>query len=387
MRALTTDWKRFRNSPAPDSLDDLRDAFEAAGGELISLSQALGTPVPSSDEPGHVPALASPTADRTPRAQAGPPPVTAPRTATERPTASQIVRASRTLDELVLGLGSHWKEFQRRYAPEKLDDVTSSLKAALVRAEVLLAALVTAANDADPGRGGKSPHRAAPDGEIEARRTALGSLLWRISSDWQHLRTQPTPDRIGVLRDEIREALSQAEGLASTLLTALAADTAVGPTEPPSAVDAVRFYPYRDGFTGTYNREGFDAVTGAELKRCRRFQRPFGLILIEAAPTELEGLRRRVSVIGNELRTYDILSRYVDRLIAIGLPEAEPGETRRVAARVLLALKTNVGFAETDRMGVAVMPGDAETLSGLIAVARERMALVSDPQPGQGLQA
>ena len=290
-----------------------------------------------------------------------------------KPSASEIVRASRALDALVTGLSGRWKEFQRRYAPEQLDGVEASLQEALARAEVLLAAVTSAAMD-DPE--GDSTHETArpvaADGELEARRKALDALLWRISSDWQYLRRHPTPDRIGVLRDQIGEALAHAKGLGYTLVAALAAGTA-RPVEPPSAVDAVRFYPYRDGFTGTYNREGFDAVAGAELKRCRRYGRSFGLVLLEAAPTELEGLRRRVSVISGELRGYDILARYVDRIIVIGLPEAGAGETRRVAARVMRALQANVGFAEADRLALAVMPDDEETLSGLVATARDRL--------------
>lgn len=370
MRALAEDWKRFRTTPDPHALRELNEAFAAASRKLAELSHELGG---GKDDGRPVDAVRSIVEAEVP------PPDPSPATSAGRPTASEIVRASRRLDGLVMGLAGRWKEFQRRYAPEQLSNLEENLRSALARADVLAAAIIPDAED-HPGSvdGADAIRTVPPDGELEARRKALDAILWRITSDWQHLRKRPTSDRMGVLRDQIREALLHAEGLSHTLGSALAAGGQVGPVEAPAATDAVRFYPYRDGFTGTYNRAGFDGVAGAELKRCRRYERPFGLIMVEAAPTELEGLRRRIAVISEELRAYDILARYVDRSIVIGLPETTAGETRRVAVRVMRALHENVGFAGSDRIGLAVMPDDEDTLSGLMATARRRIEASAD---------
>jgi len=137
--------------------------------------------------------------------------------------------------------------------------------------------------------------------------------------------------------------------------------------------DGVRFLPYRDPFTGVYNREGFDALAEAELKRCRRYDRGFGLLVLEISPPDLAGLQRAVATARAELREYDLIARYVDDLVFIGVPEGGGGATRRVASRVLKALRAGGMGTWFRQLSYAILPDDGSTLSGLIHTARERL--------------
>ncbi|MEN8144360.1 MAG: hypothetical protein ABFS14_05355, partial [Gemmatimonadota bacterium] len=130
---------------------------------------------------------------------------------------------------------------------------------------------------------------------------------------------------------------------------------------------------YRDGFTGAYNREGFDVRAGAELKRCRRHKRPFGLLLMRVEASDLEELRRRIEVIQEDLRDYDLLSRYVDQFIVVGLPESEREGALAVAKRVKLALRDAGLDHPADRLAFASCPDDGQTLSSLLTVAERRL--------------
>jgi GGDEF domain-containing protein len=136
--------------------------------------------------------------------------------------------------------------------------------------------------------------------------------------------------------------------------------------------DAVRFAPYRDAFTGLYNRQGFDALAGAELKRCRRYSRSFGLLLIETQPSDLAELRNTIGTLQALLRGYDLISRYSDRRLAVGLPEAHGAQTRRIAARLLRALQSE-GRSSVRHLSYALLPEDGVTLAALFEQAEERL--------------
>jgi GGDEF domain-containing protein len=210
----------------------------------------------------------------------------------------------------------------------------------------------------------------------EAETGSLDALLTRIRDDWQSLRREPAADRAGILRSELAEARRRAERVQAQLRSGASG----GRSERDSAhyltgvKEAVRFGPYRDAFTGLYNREGFDVLAGAELKRCRRYSRSFGLLLLEIQSTDLDELRATIGTLQSLLRGYDLVSRYSDRLIAVGLPETNPADTRRIAARLLRALES-AGQRSLRRLSYALMPDDGATLSAMFEQAEQRLTV------------
>ena len=84
-------------------------------------------------------------------------------------------------------------------------------------------------------------------------------------------------------------------------------------------------------------------------------------------------LRAMLATLQSLLRGYDLLSRYADRLVVVGLPETDAAETRRIAARLLRALETS-NQESVRRLSYALMPDDGATLSALIERAEGRLS-------------
>jgi GGDEF domain-containing protein len=175
---------------------------------------------------------------------------------------------------------------------------------------------------------------------------------------------------MAVVRDELRAARRATTELlrSDALATADPEEVAylAGSREP------VGFPAYRDAYTGAFNREGFSALAGAELKRCRRYDRPFGLVLIEFEPTDLRALRDLLSGVRSEMRAYDLIARLGDREVALALPEADPRATRRIVARLLRRLGSEQPAGHLRSLTYALMPSDGGTLGDLLDVARAR---------------
>jgi GGDEF domain-containing protein len=278
-----------------------------------------------------------------------------------------VVEAGRTLDHVLAEVNRAWGFLRREPDPTGLGGLADRLARAEAAAAVLSRALTPSdwlsADEAprpDRKRGGASPEAGS-----------LDAVLSRIRDDWQNLRRDPAPDRAGILRGELAEARRLTEALGSQMMS---------PHPPDSETaryltgmdDAVRFAPYRDAFTGLYNRQGFDALAGAELKRCRRYSRSFGLLLIETQPSDLAELRNTIGTLQALLRGYDLISRYSDRRLAVGLPEAHGAQTRRIAARLLRALQSE-GRSSVRHLSYALLPEDGVTLAALFEQAEERL--------------
>ncbi|MGI9038447.1 MAG: hypothetical protein ACR2GQ_06260, partial [Gemmatimonadota bacterium] len=95
--------------------------------------------------------------------------------------------------------------------------------------------------------------------------------------------------------------------------------------------------------------------------------------LLEVQPADLDELRGTIGTLQSLLRGYDLVSRYSDRLIAVGLPETNPADTRRIAARLLRALE-GAGQRSLRRLSYALMPDDGATLSAMLEQAEQRLA-------------
>ena len=333
---LQKGWQAFRGDPRPERLEEFREAFARTDRALGKLAERLGA------------------------GESGPPPADP-----FRADARSVVEAGRTLDQALTEISRAWGFLRREPDPDGLGGLADRLARAEAAAALLRRALP--ASEGSPGGAEREP----PSGHAAAGAGSLDTLLSRIRDDWQHLRREPAADRAGVLRGELAEARRLAEALRHRLQK----------DEPDESTaryltgmdDSVRFVPYRDAFTGLYNREGFDTLAGAELKRCRRYSRSFGLLMIETRATDLAELRGAIATLRSLLRGYDLVSRYSDRRLVVGLPETDDAETRQIAARLLRALEVD-GRSPVSRLSYALMPEDGATLASLMQAAERGLS-------------
>ena len=139
-----------------------------------------------------------------------------------------------------------------------------------------------------------------------------------------------------------------------------------------------RYPPFRDQDTGLHSREGFDAVASGELKRCRRYERTFSLLLLQLTERDIDGLRRAAGVVRRSLRESDLAGRHVDRTLAVALPETSLEEARGVARRLVSGLERVGAWSEEGHLGIAGHPFDGETLLALFDTARGQLSLASN---------
>ena len=353
LRRLRRDWRSFRDEPTPETLSDVRVRSRRFADALESLSLA-GGPDAASD-----PALGGDTSRGY--------------VARERPAPRVVVSTSREIDAKIWEAAQRWKAVLDGDSGPDLDRLASALQGAADRVVTLIVALGGSQPPHRPTHISSSITAGNASASIEGAAAELAGMLWRLQADWQQVRGAPNVDRLRLLMESFVAAADVAARLRELR-------GHVGESRFRQALrvgrlltDGVGFLPYRDPFTGIYNREGFDALAAAELKRCRRYGRGFGLLVLEISAPNLRGLRRAVATSRAELREYDLIARYVDDLIMIGVPEGGSGATRRVASRVLRALRTGDMGAWFQRLSYATMPEDGSTLSGLIHTARDRL--------------
>jgi GGDEF domain-containing protein len=351
LRRLRGDWRSFRDHPSPRTLSDLRRQTSTFAVGLDSLLEEAARP--STERP---PVASSPAAPRR-----------------DRPAPRDVVRASREIDALIWATTSGWREALAGREEEHLSSMADALQRSAERCATLIVALGGTVTRSGGTWGGVARQADPTEGSIEDLATELEGMLWKVQADWQYLRGGPTPDRLHLLMDSLESAASTTTALLDLGRRAGGARFRRALRIGRQLNEGVRFLPYRDPFTGAYNREGFDALAEAELKRCRRYGRPFGLLALEISPPNLPGMKRLVATARAELREYDLVARYVDDLILVGVPEGGAGPTRRVASRLLRALRAEDMSGWFRRLSYAASPEDGSTLGGLVRSVRERL--------------
>src|SRR5205823_2636740 len=140
-----------------------------------------------------------------------------------------------------------------------------------------------------------------------------------------------------------------------------------------------------DPKTGLYNARHFAQVIQSELNRARRFGRPLTLVMADldllreinntyghlAGDEVLRGIAR---VFRQELRHYDVPSRFGGEEFSILLPETDPEEAMEIAERVRRAVAaqrfdvetSNEPIKATISMGIASFPRDAQEVNELV---------------------
>jgi GGDEF domain-containing protein len=353
LRRLRNEWRSFRDQPSRETLSEVRRRTRRFSEALEQLGLSV-------DQPG-APVLAGASVS-----DSG----DVPR---DRPTPRDVVAASRDLDAKVWEATRRWKSVLDGEGSGDLGGLVTVLETSAERSATLIVALGGSVSPSLTGASSRDVGLDSPEVAIEGFASELAGMLWRLQADWHQVRRSPNPDRLRLLHESFHVAARTAAGLRD--LRGRVGDSRfrrllrVG----RQLTDGVHFLPYRDSFTGAYNREGFNALAEAELKRCRRYGRRFGLLVLEISPPHLAGLRRAVATARAELREYDLIARYVDDLILIGVPEGGPGPTRRVASRVLKALRAEDMGPWFRRLAYATLPEDGSTLGGLIEEARARL--------------
>jgi GGDEF domain-containing protein len=196
-------------------------------------------------------------------------------------------------------------------------------------------------------------------------------MLWRITSDWQHLQRAPSPDRIALLCDKLERASDEVRRLAADIEDASLRTVPDAPQAATAPLSDAGHPPFRDPVTGSLSREGFDVLVIGELKRSRRYRRPFTLLLVEAREGDSRGLAEALERVTSVLRGSDFVGRYVDRLIAVGLPETSSEAALVAARRVMRSMPVRPG-EQAPRFGLASLPEDGRTLAELAALARRQ---------------
>jgi GGDEF domain-containing protein len=358
-RRLREDWKTFRDSPSADALAEVRGRADRIGAALDRLA--------ASAEPW--------STARVPEVESPAPP--AHGTSTARPEPHAVVAASRQIDSMLWEVTRRWRELVVADLDNGLERITVLLRLLAARCAILIRA-----SGGSIDRSSRPVHGSVPDpsaradsgGErLESLVTEMDGRLWQLQTGWQHIRQRPASERLHVLMEAFESAAMAGERLREALHRAGNADVRRALRIRRHMPEGTPFLPYRDPLTGVYNREGFDNLAGSELKRCRRYGRPFGLLAVRLSPPDLPGLRRAIASIRAELREYDLLARHTDDRIVIGLPEAGSGATRRVASRVIRALREEQMEAWFQRLSYATAPEDGATLAGLIDAAYGRL--------------
>ena len=143
-----------------------------------------------------------------------------------------------------------------------------------------------------------------------------------------------------------------------------------------------------DELTGIANRRWFSAMAGRELERCRRFNHPLALLMIDIDHFKQvndthghaigdEVLRAFTRVLESNLRSLDLLGRLGGEEFAVVLPEADQAAAEQTAERLRSAVEAMaIPLADgshirlTASVGIA-MPAESATepLDGMLARA------------------
>ena len=144
----------------------------------------------------------------------------------------------------------------------------------------------------------------------------------------------------------------------------------------------------RDQLTGLHNRREFDRIVAEEWERATRFQRPFALAMMDVDhfkkindthghPIGDAVLQHVASLLAGQVRLVDRVARYGGEEFAVIMIETDREGAREGAERLRSLLEEtpcfvpekNLTIPVTVSCGLAVCPGDADSLDAMIAAA------------------
>jgi len=149
-----------------------------------------------------------------------------------------------------------------------------------------------------------------------------------------------------------------------------------------------------DSLTGTANRRAFNDRLEEELRRSKRYQRPFSLLILDLdgfkAVNDTYGhmvgdqtLQAVAECLQAEVRDTDFLARYGGDEFALILPETNCDQATTIVEKINAALKERKFDWLTESptktitisTGIACYPGDADNADGLISKADSELYL------------
>ncbi|MEJ2483298.1 MAG: hypothetical protein P8049_09360 [Gemmatimonadota bacterium] len=336
---LQCEWARFRDDPSRIRLAALRRSVTDAGRSLDRLADRLDRPAD----------------DRVPLASRE----------SESPNPRDLVAAGRDLDNLVQKARQAWSRSRESPDAASFEEISAALEGAELAVNTLADAFRTLQES------GKAPIPSEGAGEPV---WTLQQRLEQLREVWAHLQRRPTLAGTMRLRRILRDAREEALELARLARSGSPLADPATLSYLGGAAESVRFRPYRDPRTGTYNGRGFEVSADAELSRCARYGRPFGLVLLSTTDADSTSARAVIGSIRGLLRGSDLVGRTPRSEIALGLPESDGRATRRIAARILRALDAADHGSAVRRLSYAVAPADGRYLSELLETARSRLA-------------
>ncbi|MCL7938219.1 MAG: hypothetical protein M8844_08660 [marine benthic group bacterium] len=334
------EWERFRERPSPERLAGLRRSVTATGRSLNRLADRLNR------------------GPEEPRSEA-----TRRR---DSPNPRDLVAAGRDLDAFIEKAQLAWSGSRGAPDAASLMEISETLAGA-ERAAVTLGEALREL-DENALRSRRPDSRANP-----ATVSTLEQLLEEVREVWTALRREPTLAGTLRLRGTLRSAREQARILADLAGSTSSLSDPEALSYLGGAADSVRFPPYMDRESGTYNGHGFEVSAKAEISRCVRYERPFGLLLLSVVRDDPGSVRAVIGAIRGLLRASDLLGRVSETELVLGLPESDGRATRRIAARILRALDAAEHGSTVRGLSYSVLPADGRHLDELLERARGRL--------------
>jgi diguanylate cyclase (GGDEF)-like protein len=153
--------------------------------------------------------------------------------------------------------------------------------------------------------------------------------------------------------------------------------------------DAEKLTVNRDPLTGIPNRRALEESLADEMRRAKRYQRPFSLFFIDIDRFKRvndqfghavgdAALKEFAAVVSRSLRPADVPSRWGGEEFVVLLPETGPESARRAAERLRETMERHsfafrAGERLTCSIGVSSFPSDAEGARELLKIADEAL--------------
>ena len=281
-------------------------------------------------------------------------------------------------DTVLQRLVSEWHRYQVDRDPRRLKSLHEILEAGLAQLRSLELLLRT-------GREEEEPAERAPTGR-PAPETPMARAVYAVDpahSSGERTAAEPptgplTPSRMDEamrLLDALQDALGEALGTE-------ALDTEMDVPPPRPSGEEERTIAGNGGALlgrptdGVFSHEAFDVASAAELKRCRRFERSFSLLLLD--PGLAVDPQADRMILGH-LREFDLVGRYGNGVLAIGLPETTDDGARLIGNRLVGLLSKQGAWSERGRLGIACYPKDGNTLTTVVRSARSQLGGTTGP--------
>lgn len=195
------------------------------------------------------------------------------------------------------------------------------------------------------------------------------------------------PDEIGLLMNSFSRMLTTIEAQ-SAEINAFAARLDSAYKELELTNSRLKEFSFKDEVTGLYNRRFFSVRLEEEVSRCRRFNHPVSVVLLDLDDYKIindelghgagdETLREVAQILLKHSRGINVLCRYGGDEFAVLLVETSKGGARLYADRIRQVLATHPfphGRRVTASFGVASLPEDvAPATEELIRAADEAL--------------